>query len=1500
MAVRRKKIFRIILMVLLALLLAAGVFTQTAMFRTTLRSTLYTVLERELNAEFYLGRIDGSILTGFTVDTVMMYVDGAPFVESGRLSVKYDLLALLGNHLDLDTVTIENPSVRLIRWKNGEWNTDHLPKRRAPKDSAASTFRITAGKIRIVNGTFRLIDSTGLNDSVFVDRNGRRSVNYSDLDLRSIALEAKGSVSSSVIDVTVAHAAWGMPKEAFVLDHLAGAFTHTKERTTLTGLVLRTPVSAIDGSAALEHVDAFAVRTMHDLRNGECTLTIAPSTIHTNDLHTFIPSLQFLEGEIHAAGSFSGNFENLVIHQANVSAGNSTVSLSGSITDLYKADQMRLNVITTGSTIDPADLPPLLPLYKIPDYAHLGPVTVDLQFVGKPTDFLAVSTVRSAAGTVTVDGQMVITEDNIKYKGILAGSGVNLERVFATNEVLSRINTKVYVEGQGTSLATLDAEATVQVDSSSFREIPVQTATLTVKAKDRKFSGTLSLRSPDGAVTASTSLDLTDSVKPAYALTASVRNLNLAPVYADPYYASNLSFDLQRSGVGLTLFDNPSDTRVSMLPSSFRGESIDSAQAVLQWMKDSSGGDRLHLRSPIADGDLEGRFTFGGMIQGIRSHIAALDKAYRYQRSIVDTSTHVPPDSTAPVPDTTTNIAYSIVLKKLTPLSTFFRFPALDLVGTVKGQMGTEPKFASSSGTVHLEHGSYADTNARLQARQLSLTYLLDHLSVPDLITTGDPLRAVIDFSGEEMKVNETVFRSMSLGLDFERRHGTLKIAADIDSTISVAAEGTIDVADRTNRFTLSSFKGMYQGLSLSNATPMVITESMNGITIDTCRLVRRDEEVVMSGRYDYRGLIGINALIRNFAMSDLFFVNRSPAFREQAYHLTGSVDASVTVTGTAANPVIDAQMEGKGIGYKTTSFGDLNAALSYARKKAGIRVTLDDAGGTDTLRSFELEGVVPIDLAFLPLEDRTSLLGMDLQLDARGLPMEMFDIFVPEIDRMKGEGDASIEITGSLAHPSMKGGVTLRDGTFRLEMTGVEYRVAGTIALDTQTMTFPSLTIRNTAADYPSGAMTIGGSIAMDGFAPSIYHVTMDGELLTMSERAEGTIKAFTGRLITKTGKNGLRFEGTFEQSRVIGDVLVQEAAMVFPPTAQSASSATARFDDVQFVDDTTRTEVDSAIVRRVLSLLSSSGTAPGGERTFMDGFGYELTIETKGTVTVKMIFSADVTAYEELFAVLNGKMVLKKDDAGQHLTGTIRVADGSKYQFYKEFKATGSLTFVGDPQNPQLNILAKYDGLHCKKLESGNAATSSNCLEYETVVVSLEITGNRIKPNLKIGLATLDPNGREIPRQGDVENDATAFLLTSSSNTPGQFRDELSAVDKNRISNQLTEAIGGTFINNLLGSVMNDFIKENKIPFVKRVEVRNVTSEADIKIQADFFGAVVSFGGKVFSDMNNANVSVQWPVLGEQNRNFILEVERKTENYDYLQTRAIIGARLFYRFLF
>ncbi len=1497
-----KKVSKIFLYVVLSLVLLIGgiaIFTQTSMFRTTLRSTLYTFLEGQFNANIYIGEINGNLLTGFSVDSVMMYVDGAPFVEAGKLSIKYRLISLINNKINIDTLQLENPVVHLTRWKNGEWNYQHISKSTSPKDTVESPLVILARKLNIVNVRFHLIDSTGAYDKLFFDRNGKPVINYNNIDIANANIELSGMYSAQKLDVSIKNISFVAPREQFMLSKFSADIVRTRQQSSINKLIVVTPDSRIHASVTINNVDAFAVDNVSDLRRAQILLQVSPSNIIANDIQTFLPSLDFIQGNVLFDGEFEGNFENLSVKNLNAKFGETSISLSGSVSNIYKPNDLRLNIVSNSSVINPLDVPALMPYFGIPEYKNLGLITVDFQFVGKPLDFLAISKIKSAAGTVTVDGQMVITEENIHYKGILAGSNVNLEKVFASNEFLSRLNTRIFIEGEGTSLATLNSEATIEVDSSTFRNIPLTHSKIVLKALNQMIDADVSVQSPDGNITAQASFDFSNDTMPSYHGQAQVRGLDLAPIFSDDHYTSKLSFDVMRSGKGLALFDTPSDTKIDFYNSNFNGMSFDSAQVMLTWLKDSTNHDKLIVASPIVDGEIIGKFTFADIVNSIQTHLQGFEKIYRYQRGIIDSSFATTADSTSDIMKVKNNLSslsYNLTMKNLKPLSILFNFPDLDVIGTATGTLSSDSISASSSGTISISDGMYADTAAYIRLRGTRLDYTIKNISPIQTTKSNDPLEIRLHLLSDEIGIDNTKLKSTKLDFDFDRQHGKYTVATDIDTTISVSAQGSVDVSDYHNRFTINDLYTKYQGLDIRNAIPFIATTTPNGIQIDTAVFVRGAEEFIIKGMYNYRGAVNISAIINNFAISDIFFVNTSSEFREQAYALGGTVDATANISGTINNPVITAQLEGSNIAYRNSNFGNLDVAFHYAKKNAGLKVEIHQTPDTTISRSFNLEGNVPIDLSFTSVDNRTKLKGLNINITTENLPAEIFDVFVPEIDQMTGLLTGEVTMTGSFNEPVLEGNIQLAKGIFRLEMTGIQYSVAGKIILDSQKIRFPEFVIKNSVNDYSTGLVNVGGFIQMKGFAPSEYHLTANGELLVLSNASRSVNQSFFGTLITQTGSNGLHFEGTFERSRIIGEVLVSDASLIFPQTQQTSSFSNARFDDVVFYDDTSKVFSDTMIVNNFNRSFIQKISSKKSDRTFLEGFGYELTIQTQGNVRVNMIFNANAGAYEALYAELNGKMILKKDEFGQQLNGTINISDGSNYKFYKEFKASGSLTFVGDPQNPQLNILAKYEGTHCKNTN----VTTGDC-ESERVIVSLEITGNRLNPKVKIGLVTLDQSNREIPRQGDVENDAIAFLLTSSPNTPGQFREDLSAFDRNKLGEKLTSTLTGTFINSMLSDLVMEFVKQNNIPFVKRIELRGVErAKPDLKISGEVLTGVFNVGGNVFTDFNNTNFSYQYPILGRQNRNFMAEIERKSESLDIILARITYTARLFYRFTF
>jgi hypothetical protein len=1496
-----KKVSKIVLYFFLSLvllfILAAG-YTQTPAFRANLRSALYETVKDNLNASVYIGEITGSIVTGLSIDTLMIYVDNAPLLETGAVSVRYDLFDLLRNRVTIDSLTIRNPTISLSRSTGGIWNVNRLSAADTLSDSTPSAWSVNATKIRLENATFRLVDSTGdFSSSVYID--GRKSINYSNIYLTAVELVVSGEYSTEKIAAEILNFAFISPREQFQLTGLSLDAVKTRDTVSISNLTLTTPDSKLACNAQISGLDLFSIGDLIEFENASTLLTVSRSSIAMNDLHTFLPELYFLKGRVDLDGDFAGTFAQLNVRQLNASFAQTDLHLSGTVSNIHQPEELRLNIVSKQSTINPTDVPALMPYFNIPQFEQLGAMRVDFQFVGKPLDFVVVSTVVSSAGTITVDGQLMITEENLHYKGLLAGTDVNLEKIFATSELSSRLNTRAYIEGSGTSIAQLNSELRVELDSSEFRGIDVSSATIEMKAHDRTIDTDLSIDTRDGSIRAATIIDFRRT-EPAYMVSAQIRDLNLAPVMGDDYYVSRLSFDVNRSARSLDILDGISNTSITILPSSFREHFIDSASVSVRVALDSLDNRSIQVQSPVADAELKGQFTFTGFLGALNKGVDHILRLYAYQRQVVDSSfSFVESDAkdSSPMDTVPQSIGYSLTIKNLQPISHFFKLPLFDVQGTLNGTLSETASQTSFAGDLQLQRGIFIQDSTVIQARQTSVRY---HLMDIDPPIRDHPLPLFVDLAldGFEIGINTTVLRYPKAGIRYDGDSGSFSLYSDIDTTMSIGVEGDVVITAAEEQLTFSLLKFIFQGFDAVNKRPFTATLSRTGIRVDSALFTHRDQTMMVNGAFSFNGSIDVASSIENFRMSDLYYFSTSREFRTSAQNFGGIINAEAFVTGTVSNPGFTVAVYGKDFSYDNAAIGMLNGSIRYHNRSADVAIDVRSDSATTTVPDVTLNGVIPIDLRFIHVEKRTDLPGMNVDISSTNLRMAALDPFIPELKELTGSIRSDIIVTGSLMHPVINGNAVLENGAFVLEMTGIPYLANGTVLFNEQTVTFSDFRISNESDDMASSRMDIGGHILLNGFAPDEYHLRARGELLVLRERSRTVGSSFFGSMIASTGNDSLRFDGNFFRSRITGVVLVRQASLTFPPTQQASTYSSSFFNVVEFIDDTSRPDIDSLLVESLIEMARQI-TAPNrnNKRTFLDGFGYELTIQTSGSVRVNMIFNANAGAYEELYAELNGKLTMIKDEGGVQLNGTINVGNESKYTFYKTFNARGSLTFVGDPQNPQLNILATYEGTHCVATNQ----TTTDCIREERVIVTLKIGGTRNVPEIKLGLKTIDQSGKEIERTGEVENDAISFLLTSAPGTPGKFRDELTAQDRDRIGEQLASTIGGTYINSLLSSYVMDFLQRNSIPFVKKFEVRQVGADPDIRIGAEVLDAYVNVGGKVFTNVNNANISVEIPLGDKQRRNFMLEVEKKTENFDYtIQARTILGARIFYRFTF
>lgn len=1491
--------------VLIVLLCGAAVFTQTDAFKNTLRASLYRIVENSLNASVYIGDIHGNVITGFRIDTVAVYVNNAPFVESGSIAINYDPFPLWDKKVNVVSLEMNNPSVTIIKFADSTWNVDRLVKKKAEPDSTPSAWKIIAKHLVIRNARFRLIDSTALAD-VHDDSLSARSFAYSNLDLRSVNVDLSGSYSEREQFVAIHNISFESPREKFHLDKFSAQLVHTPVLAAVTSLLLQTPYSHVELSASASGIDVFDIHDLRELQLIPVEAKIVSSTVASRDIQTFLPSLMFLNGTVFLDAQAKGRFSSIDVTKLDCSFNQSALHLRGNVSNLHRPRELFIHGESQKSVIHPADVPQLMPYFSIPDFSDAGTALLDCTFHGKPLDFHATGSLETPEGILGVDGVMNLTGDVMTYAGTATGKHVNLKAIFGQPDLRSRLNFSARIEGEGTSINELRTKLEVTADSSMIRDVPVTHFTGSFVAGDEIIRGECALLSPKGILGVQGALDFTQPAGPAYRLSGTVRALDLAAVLKDPYYGSAVSFSFTADADRFSFLEANANLRLTFLPSAFGAYMFDSAKVTAE-TRQTDGGNSMNVTSPIADVSLKGDFTLDAVVEAVKAHAIGIRDAYREQRRLFGYTYGDSTDAALPAGVRTVShrsapfhIAYSATLKDLKALSIFFNAAPMTAFGTLEGTIAGDADTLSAEGKILLGKGTYAAAETPVAARELSLMYSLTHMKRDSIFTQQSPMKAYIHFFAKDFRIGSTYLHSPSIQLNLQGRHGTLAVGGDIDTTISISSSGTVELVQPAHYISLSSLHFRYHGFDLHNERPVNISINDKGIKLDSSLFIHGESRLVAYGSLDLGSRVTGAAFLTNFAFSDIRHFSSSPRFRANAALFGGAWDADLFLGGTLRSPKIYSSFRGYDIAYRETQFGTVAAKIEYADRRGDVSCRISHETPSGAQQDLDLHGAIPLDLAFIGAENRTGLEGMDVLLTTDNIQMSLFDPFIPEISNVRGILKSSIRLTGSLKAPRFEGNADLRTGSFRLLNNGMTYQAEGKLKFDSTRVTLNEFTLRNIPGDYDGGGAAVDGYVVMKGFAPEEYHLRGRGELMVMQERIRTENRSFFGNLIASTGGDGMHFEGTYDHSRLAGVILVRQANLNFPPTAQQSASSS-HIGSVVTVDDTSRISADSTLALEFLNDLERTfAKAPGFESTFMDGLEYDLEMQTQGNVSVRMIFNANPAAYEELYAELNGRLTLIKEGQTVRLTGTIRVADQSSYTWYKKFSASGSLIFTGPPDNPSLDITAKYEGTHRPYL------TAPKDVKDERVVVTMKITGVRLRPDpIKFTITRIDDAGKETEVTDDVQNNAVSFLLTSSPGLPGKFRDELNTQDQNSIASQVGDVFIGS-VSGLLSSAIVDFVQRNKIPFVKKAELRPMSIGAssqpgvDMRLSGEVLDAYFNIGGRI-SNIDNMNVSVQFPLGNKARRNFILEVERKVEDFG-LNTNLnyMYAARLYYRFIF
>ncbi len=253
---------------IIILLTAIVLFTQTGLFRSIVKDKAIAFAHKTFNLHIELEDIEGNFYNSIKLVNLkaVLATDSSPLLDFSSLELKYDLIALLDNKIQVDTLWINDLNAHFERYDDKKWNL-------------RKAFQIRKKKRKEISKPFSLIinaDQIYINNLSATAKTKVKSISESISDLN---IDASFYLDSTLLQTDLRHLSFNSSVPNINIKHISTTFKKQKKRLSLDSLSLHTSKSQIQGNALYTGII-----------NSSTKLALNP--IDIDEVKLFIPSIK--------------------------------------------------------------------------------------------------------------------------------------------------------------------------------------------------------------------------------------------------------------------------------------------------------------------------------------------------------------------------------------------------------------------------------------------------------------------------------------------------------------------------------------------------------------------------------------------------------------------------------------------------------------------------------------------------------------------------------------------------------------------------------------------------------------------------------------------------------------------------------------------------------------------------------------------------------------------------------------------------------------------------------------------------------------------------------------------------------------------------------------------------------------------------------------------------------------------------------------------------------
>jgi hypothetical protein len=537
-----------------------------------------------------------------------------------ELKVSVNKLDIANSLVDLGKVKLADATVSIDIYKKPYQDTTVSTK---PIHFLPGKFGILFDELDISHTSFRLDDHK--HDTIAPQGMDFKHLLITDIDIN---MKDGGVVSDTIYaDITNLSA---KDRSGFTVNEMRSKTRVTVNEITCKDLYIKTPQSEIKDYFQLKYASFRDFKYFFKMVKIDAHLD--NTTLAIKDLNYFVKKLdKIAHNTAKVSGTIKGKINDLNGKDIDIRMGTGTVFKGDFFTTgLPTIFETSLNMRVKNLSTNVGDLQRILPAIKIPKNLYsLGNVNFTGSLDGFVTDFVATGKLNSAIGSANTDLNFKYDKERQKsaYNGNLALNSFDLGKFFNDEKNLGKVSLAAKINGGGLTLESLNAKLEGNVSSITLRDYEYKDIIVDGLVKQKSFNGWLTIRDENLDMDFTGMIDISDSI-PEFKFEANVFKACLDKLHLSKVnycLAGKMNSDFSgnkidniQGNVNLKNFDISRDSIKAHIGSAVINSSF------------LAGGERqISLTSDIAEGDITGNFTYGGLWQSMKNFFNyTLTRAY--------------------------------------------------------------------------------------------------------------------------------------------------------------------------------------------------------------------------------------------------------------------------------------------------------------------------------------------------------------------------------------------------------------------------------------------------------------------------------------------------------------------------------------------------------------------------------------------------------------------------------------------------------------------------------------------------------------------------------------------------------------------------------------------------------------------------------------------------------------------------------------------------------